>query len=86
MLKKKIPFEDFWKLYPRKDAKKISHGRWDNLTIEEQKLVMEDIPKRKLSEAWTKNGGLYIPFASTYLNQERWEDSIILPPKTIKYD
>jgi hypothetical protein len=38
---------------------------------------MEDVSKRLNTIEWTKEGGSFIPHASTYLNQERWEDEEI---------
>ncbi len=86
--KLRIKFEKFWAVYPRHENKKVSELRWNNLTIANQHIVMSDLEKRKTTESWQKNGGMYIPFASSYLNQERWNDALIYEPKsvTIKYD
>ena len=71
--KEEIPFDLFWSLYPKKVEKKKSEEKWKRLKLETQKLILEDIPKRKLSISWV-NG--YILNPMTYLNGERWNDEI----------
>ena len=71
-------FEEFWKAYPRKVGKGSARRAW--LKIKSPSAILEKI-KNSLSWQinslqWTKEGGQYIPHPSTYLNQERWLDSI----------
>lgn len=77
----KINFVDFWNIYPNKDSKKLAEAKWNRLPKTTQKIIMEDIPKRKKSHQWTQDGGEYVPMASTYINQERWNDEIRLTSK-----
>lgn len=77
----KINFVDFWNIYPNKDSKKLAEAKWNRLPKTTQKIIMEDIPKRKKSHQWIQDGGEYVPMASTYINQERWNDEIRLTSK-----
>lgn len=36
--------------------------------------VLADICDKAHSDAWTKDGGQFVPNPATYLNQRRWED------------
>lgn len=65
----KIPFEDFWTRYPRKEAKKKSETAWNNLTLTKQKLALEDCGKR-----YANVDKQFIPLPTSYLNGERWSD------------
>jgi len=73
---KGLPFEDFWKVYPNKTGKKPASQKWSKLTKKDQESIIADLPKRSKTEAWVKDRGRYVPMATTYLNQERWNDPI----------
>jgi glutaredoxin len=72
----KISFDEFWKLYPNKVEKKKSEEKWNRLSIEIQRIILLDIPKRKSGEKWSKDNGKYIEMPTTYINGERWNDEI----------
>lgn len=72
-----ILFDEFWKLYPNKAEKKKSEAKWNALPIETQRIILEDLPKRKLGEKWSKDGGRFVEMPTTYLNGERWNDEIV---------
>lgn len=71
-------FGEFWNSYPNKNGKAEALKSWiknkPNLA-----QVLESLQWQKRSESWTKDGGQYVPHASTYLNQRRFED-----PKPIR--
>ena len=69
-------FADFWRIYPRKDGRKKAQTAWRNLTKAKQQAAMADVPARSRTEAWTKDGGRFVPHATTYLHQERWTDPL----------
>jgi hypothetical protein len=48
---------------------------------------MQAMEKHKGSEQWSKDGGIFIPYPATWLNQERWNDEVIkaLPAKKKPY-
>ena len=37
-------------------------------------LMLDAIAAQRESQAWTKDGGQYIPNPATWLNQGRWQD------------
>lgn len=80
-------FEDFWKLYPRKVAKRAAQKTWQHLSPADQKMALEAIPnhikywKLKMTEQD------FIPHPSTWLNQGRFEDELVIEqpkPKEVK--
>lgn len=73
---KKIPFDLFWAIYPKKVDKKKTEVTWGRLSLQKQQSAMADLPVRVKSLAWTKDGGRYVPNPRTYLNGEKWEDEI----------
>lgn len=70
------PFDLFWGIYPRSDGKRAAFDKWTRLNpdAETQARIMADVERRKRSRDWTKDGGQFIPHASTYLHGRRWED------------
>jgi hypothetical protein len=77
--KETLPFDDFWKIYPRKVEKKKSQQKWSKLSETDRKSAMLDIPARAQSDQWKREGGRFIPYPTTYLNGERWNDEIVAP-------
>jgi len=77
LLKEKLErFDVFWKAYPKKKNKREALSRWRNKKLpplEELLLVLE---KHKQTDDWKKENGKYIPYPSSWLNQERWTDEI----------
>lgn len=69
-------FGDFWKVYPRKEAKAPAEKAWRRLKADQlADQVVADV------EARMGNGGTwkdlekrFIPLPATYLNARRWED------------
>ena len=75
-------FEYFWEAYPKKVSKGHARKTWDRLkkskSLPPVEKILESIAKQKVSEAWTKDGGQYIPNPATWLNGERWLDEVKL--------
>lgn len=70
-------FEAFWAEYPNRKGKVKSAEYWEKLPESDKQAVMSDLHRRKQADRdWQRDGGRYIPHASTYLNQRRWEDDI----------
>ena len=67
-------FNAFWDVYPRGEAKQAAIRAWDALRADDALLiVMGRALQRQLQrEDWQR--GIGIPYASTWLNQRRWED------------
>jgi hypothetical protein len=77
-------FETFWKHYPRKVAKRAALGAFNRLTKDEQAQAVEAIEEHV---AYWKLKGTemdYVPHASTWLHQGRWEDILDMTPKQVK--
>jgi hypothetical protein len=79
-------FDEFWMMYPRKVAKAAARKTWQKLTDEQQLQAAKAIDEH--CQYWkAKETALeYIPHASTWLNQERWEDELVIEPKKEKID
>jgi hypothetical protein len=77
-------FNEFWSLYPRKIAKATARKAWSKLTAEQQLMAAKAIDTH--CQYWrAKETELdFIPHASTWLNQERWEDELVIEPKKTK--
>lgn len=74
-------FDYFWKVYPRKDAKAKARESWAKLDaqgVDENLMVriLEAVANQRRTEQWQRDGGRYIPMASTWINQRRWEDEV----------
>lgn len=69
-------FDDFWTLYPKKKSKGQARRTWDKIkpTKETISKIMSTLAIAKKSEDWTKNNGQYIPYPSSWLNDEGWND------------
>lgn len=68
-------FADFWVLYPRKEAKAKASSAWKSAKADKDfDRIAAALARLKTSEQWTKDGGKFIPHASTWINQRRWED------------
>lgn len=69
-------FEQFWKLYPKKNSRKDAAKAWAKLKLNDElhQTVITALGSHCISEDWTKEGGRYIPNAATWLNGERWHD------------
>lgn len=70
-------FEKFWSVYPRKDAKVQAEKAFVKLAPDESVLdeIIAGVTRALASEQWRKDDGKFIPYASTWLNQKRWQDS-----------
>ena len=66
-------FDEFWQSYPNKTGKANALKVW-NRDKPNLQTVLDALSWQKRSEAWTKDGGQFIPHASTYLNGKRYED------------
>lgn len=66
-------FSEFWKVYPRKQAKAAALKKWQakKLDAEAQAIVAHVEVRAKKDKQWL-NG--FIPMPATFLNQERWHD------------
>lgn len=71
-----IDFDNFWSLYGKKIGNKYAcEKKWNKLKIEIQRKIIEILPewKKQFDEIQ------FQPYPETFLNNNRWEDEIILP-------
>ena len=69
-------FSRFWAMYPRKTAKQNALRAFERLNVTEALLteMLAALAWQRRCEDWTKEGGKFIPYPATWLNQHRWED------------
>lgn len=74
-------FDAFWTSYPpgarARSGKAQSLKAWEKLALDgNADLVMRALEVSKADVQWQKDGGQYIPHASTWLNRRLWENSL----------
>ena len=69
-------FDEFWAIYPRKQGKASAEKTWQKLSPPAtlRQTILSKVKARSLTHEWTKDNGQFVPLASSYLNQKRWED------------
>lgn len=71
-------FDEFWKLYPRKESKRQAKKAW--LKLQPGQALFDRIANaleyRCQTKEWLAEGGRYIPHPATWLNGRRWEDEV----------
>jgi len=73
--------DEFWPAYPNKKSKATAlkaFRRFRKKKPARKNLdsILADLESRRRTPDWTKQNGQFIPMASTYLNQERWDDPL----------
>ena len=78
--------KDFWVIYPRRDNKKRAKEKYCSLRNGgvEKDVIINGL--KAYIKQWRKAGteAEFIPMASTWLNQERYDDELISGSKVIK--
>lgn len=75
--KEDADFDRFWKVYPNKKGKGVARTAFQKAKAKVSVDVMiSAVENQKRSRQWTDDGGKYIPHPATWLNQERWDDSL----------
>lgn len=77
-------FEEFWAAYPKKVDKTKSREIWQKLVPDEalKKQIIAAVKQQAKSDEWTKDGGQFVPYPSTWLRRRRWEDEPTTPTVT----
>jgi len=70
-------FEQFWKAYPRKVGKGAAQKAW---AVAVRKADPERIVEGVERYPWPDDPS-FVPHASTWLNQKRWEDEVKIPER-----
>jgi hypothetical protein len=73
-------FNDFYTLYPRKMGRKDAERAWNRLTSIQQTECLEAMPNYLKYWKIKETAKDFIPYPSTFLNQERWTDEIDIEP------
>src|SRR5579859_1989530 len=73
---KDLEFEKFWKLYPRREHRRVAERSWTKLKAADRTAALADIPKRQAAN-WAGRALSYIPHAASYLNQRQWQDELL---------
>ena len=71
---KQKDFLIFYKAYPKKMNKKEALARWIKAKLPDMEVILNALEQQKKTEQWQKDNGKYIPYPSTWINQERWND------------
>jgi len=76
------PFEHFWRAYPKRLGKGAAEKAFDKAcgkgtaALEVLPKLLKAIDAQRKTPQWLKDGGQYIPYPATWLNQRRWEDDV----------
>ena len=75
-------FDQFWTAYPKKKAKDDARRAWDRRRPDKILLstILVAIEAQRRSPEWLKDGGQFIPYPATWLNQARWMDESTAAP------
>jgi hypothetical protein len=79
-----MSFDEFWKLYPRKVAKKAAQKVWSRMTVQEQLDCIESLPNHLAYWKLKQTEMDYICHPTTFLSQGRWEDELDMEVKKNK--
>jgi hypothetical protein len=73
-------FAGFWEYYPRGEDKQAAIRAWDRLQPSDDLInqIAAALVRQVASESW--QAGVGIPYASTWLNHQRWTDVPKSPP------
>lgn len=83
-----VPFEKFWRAYPKKRARGQAEKAWAVLEPDEQLQlrILAAIDLAALSPDWRKEGGQFVPYPATWLRARGWEDEMdvvtVVAPKS----
>lgn len=77
-------FEAFWEQYPRKVAKRAAEKAWNRLSKKDQEEALKALPLHIKYWQIKDTDKEFIPHATTWLNQGRFEDEIDIQPTVAK--
>ncbi len=71
-------FEDFWQIYPKKQAKLDARKAWSKLnpSLELVQAILAAVEVQKRSQEWRKDGGQWVPLPASWLRAGRWMDEV----------
>jgi hypothetical protein len=68
-------FKIFYDAYPKKKAPADAEKAFAKVDVSIE-IVLHAIAEQRKSDDWQKEGGRYIPYPATWLNQRQWENSL----------
>ena len=74
-----MTFQSFWTLYPRKVSRKMAEKAWSKLSTAEQAQALEALPAHIRYWNAADTAKEFIPYASSWLNQARYDDELEMP-------
>jgi hypothetical protein len=79
-------FDEFWRTYPRRVARRHAIEMWDRLTDAEQTAAMRTLPSHLAY--WQAHGqqAYYLPHPGTWLHGRRWEDELPKNGATVRIE
>ena len=79
-----MEFNLFWAQYPRKVGKLTAQRSWQKMPDDHKQKALEAIVEHRKYWAAKGTDWEFIPHASTWLNQERFEDELVIEQKENK--
>jgi len=71
-------FAEFWEAYPNRVGKGNAETAFEKHGCSKiLPQILTKLRQLKISDAWTRNGGQYIPHPATWLNRKGWEDEVL---------
>lgn len=67
-------FDDFWKAWPRREAKKAALRAWEKLSAASRIAAVAALPAHMAQWRRAGTARCHIPHPATWLNGERWDD------------
>jgi hypothetical protein len=77
-------FQTFWELYPRKVSRKTAEKAFNRLSRSEQEEALKALPNHIKYWQLKDTEKEFIPHATTWINQARYQDEIDLAPTVAK--
>jgi pyocin large subunit-like protein len=78
-----VLFDEWWKLYPRKQDKKKALAAWAKQGCEKNADSLIDTLRNQIAnDAQYSGDQQYIPLPSSYLNKEKFNDEIVIRSRT----
>ena len=73
-----VAFSEFWVTYPKKASKPAAEKAYRKLNPSPmlQAQILAAVALQAKTHDWTKDNGQFVPHASTWLNNRRWEDQL----------
>ena len=68
-----VDFDRFWAEYPKKIGKAAARRAWTRMKPPID-AALNTVRVFRDTQAWTREGGRFIPYPATWINRGGWED------------